>query len=83
VLSATASNVLVDVEVYNAAGTKVSQRSWDNQSFAANQTRAFSTTWSVPATASPGSYTVKIGIFSSGWGTLHDWNNSAAVFSVS
>jgi hypothetical protein len=82
VWSATASNVLVDLEVYNAAGARVFQTSWDQQSIASNQTRTFSTTWSVPATASPGSYTVKIGVFSPGWGTLYDWNNSAATFSV-
>jgi hypothetical protein len=60
----------------------VFQAFWDKQAFVANQTRTFSTTWSVPASASPGSYTVKIGIFSPGWGTLYNWNNSAAVFSV-
>jgi hypothetical protein len=82
VTSATATNALVDVEVYGPAGTKVFQASWDNQAFAANQTRTFSTSWSVPGTATPGSYTVKIGIFSPGWGTLYTWNNQAAVFSV-
>jgi hypothetical protein len=38
--------------------------------------------WAVPAGALPGTYTVKIGVFSPGWGTLHSWNNGAAQFAV-
>ena len=82
VSSSQASTVLVDVEIYDPSGARVFQQFWDNQSFTANQTRAFTTSWSVPATAGTGSYTVKIGVFSPGWGSLYTWNNQAAVFSV-
>jgi hypothetical protein len=73
----------VDIEVYDPSGAKVFQQAYDNQSFAAGQTRSYSTSWGVPTTAAAGSYSVKIGIFSTGWGTLYSWNNGAAVFSVS
>jgi hypothetical protein len=82
VKSATTSMALVDVEVYDSTGARVSQQVWDNQPLKAGQTR-IKATWFVPLTAGPGSYTVKIGVYSPGWGVLYDWNNQAAVFSVS
>jgi hypothetical protein len=82
VTSATASNALVDVEVYNPAGTKVFQQFYDNQSFAAGQQRQYTNSWTVPAGAARGTYRVKIGVFSPGWGTLHDWEDNAGQFSV-
>jgi hypothetical protein len=82
VKSATASSALIDVEVYNASGALVSQRVWDAQAFTAGQTRTFTTTWAVPLTASPGTYTIKVGVFSPGWGTLYSWNNQAGTFGV-
>src|SRR5206468_7133136 len=39
VTSSQASTVLVDVEVYDPASTKVFQQFWDNQAFSAGQTR--------------------------------------------
>jgi hypothetical protein len=82
VKSATATKVLVDVEVYDASGNKVFQQFWDNQSFSAAQTRTFTASWSVPSSATPGTYTVKIGVFSPGWGTLYSWNGQAATLTV-
>ena len=67
----------------NAAGQKVFQRWYDQQAFRAGQTRTFQQTWSVPATAAVGPYTIKIGIFSPGWGGFLAWNNNAGQFSVS
>jgi hypothetical protein len=83
VKSATASSVLVDVEVYDSAGQKVFQQAWDNQSFTAGQTRTFTTSYTPSASAATGTYTVMIGVFSPGWGTLYSWNNSAAALAVS
>jgi len=77
----TASTALIDVEVYDPTGARVFQQVWDNQPLKAGQTR-FKTTWSVPSTAVAGTYTVKIGVFSPGWGPLQNWNNQAAVFTV-
>jgi hypothetical protein len=82
VKSGNASSALVDMEVYTASGTKVAQQWWDNQSFAAGQTRSYQLAWSVPASAATGAYSVKIGVFSPGWGTLYAWNNAAAGFTV-
>jgi hypothetical protein len=80
--SIPSSDVLVDLEVYTSAGTKVFQQFWDNQSFTAGQTRTYSTTWSVPATAAPGSYRVGVGVFSRGWGHTYTWVNTAASVTV-
>ena len=82
-VSATAATLgLVDVEVYNSTGQKVYQQVWDNQSFNANSTRNFSTTWQVPSNLSPGTYTVKIGIFAPAWSGMYLWNNNARTFTV-
>jgi uncharacterized protein YfaS (alpha-2-macroglobulin family) len=82
VTSATTTNALVDIEVYDPSGTRVFQRYYDNQSFTAGQTNTFSAAWTVPNTAATGTYTVRVGVFSPGWGTMYDWNDSAARFSV-
>ncbi|HEX8966837.1 MAG TPA: hypothetical protein VF937_03090, partial [Chloroflexota bacterium] len=82
VASANASSVLVDVEIYDPSGARVYQKWWNNQSFSAGQTRSFTTSWSVPTSAATGGYTVKVGIYRNGWGTLYNWNNAAALFSV-
>src|SRR5207244_4434678 len=82
VKSATASSALIDVEVYDAAGTKVFQQAWDNQAFGADQTRTYRSNWSVASTATSGSYTVKIGIFGTGWFAFYAWNDRATAFTV-
>jgi hypothetical protein len=82
VTSTTAATALVDVEVYDPAGVKVFQQSWDNQSFTAGQPRTLGTTWSVPNTALTGAYKVKIGVFATGWTSLLQWNDSAATVTV-
>jgi hypothetical protein len=74
------SSVIVDVELYSPAGVKVAQKVYDNQSFVFYQTREY------PLTYTPtveGNYTVKIGIFSSGWVRNYVWNDKALVFSAS
>jgi len=81
VKATTNSTVLVDVEVYDSSGKKVFQQYWDNQSFTSGQTRTYGSSWQIPTTALPGTYTVKVGIFSTGWsGTLYYWNDNAATF---
>lgn len=83
VTSSTASTVLVDVEIFNPQAEKVHVQGFDNESFTANQQRSFTVNWPVPMTAPLGQYTVKVGVFAPGWGTLLHWNNNAAQFSVS
>jgi len=82
VKSATAGSALIDMEVYNAAGTKVFQQAWDSQSFTAGQTRTFSANYAVPASAATGTYTIMVGVFSPGWGTVYAWNGAAGSFTA-
>lgn len=82
VMSEWSRSALVDVEVYGPDGKKLHQQAWDDQSFSAGKSRAFSTTWNAPASAAEGVYTVKIGVFATGWDSLQHWNNSAATFEV-
>ena len=79
----TGRQALVDLEVYGPSGAKVFQHWWDGQSFAAGQARTLSVTWTVPSGEPRGVHTVKVGVFSPGWGTLYHWNNDATTFRVS
>jgi hypothetical protein len=81
VTSPAAAALLVDIEVYNAAGAKVFQQWFDNQAFAAGQRRTFRVTWQTPANAA-GAHTVRLGVFGAGWNGLRHWNNAAAQFAV-
>jgi hypothetical protein len=83
VTSAATTTVLVDAEIYDPAGVRVHQQVFDNEAFGGGQQRTFTVIWHVPANAPSGAYTIKIGVFSPGWGTLHAWNNAAGTFSVS
>jgi hypothetical protein len=82
VTAANATTALVDIEVYSPAGAKVHQQWYDAQAFSSGQQRNFQASWPVPAGTAAGTYTVRAGIFSTGWGTLHHWNNEAAAFVV-
>jgi hypothetical protein len=77
-----ASGIIVDLEVYTAGGARVHQQVTGSQAFAAGQSRTFQWTWAVPAGQAVGTYTVKIGVFSAGWATLHAWDNAAAFLTV-
>ncbi len=82
VKSLAGSKVLVDLEVFSIGGVKAYQQYWDNQSFAAGQTRSYTANWAVPAGLAKGTYSVRIGIFSTGWGTLYAWNDTAGTMIV-
>jgi hypothetical protein len=36
----------------------------------------------IMSNVAPGEYTVKVGVFSAGWGALHAWNDAAARVTV-
>lgn len=78
----TATSMLVDLEVYSPSGQKVYQKYWDKQSFTAGQTRSFSVAWTAPAGTAAGTYTLKVGLFSSGWGSMYHWNGAAGKLTV-
>jgi hypothetical protein len=82
VKSATAINALIDIEVYGPDGSKVFQQFFDNQSFTADQQRQYTVRWNTPNGAAAGTYVVKIGVFTPGWGTLYHWNDNAAQFTI-
>lgn len=82
VKASTAKTALVDLEVYNSSGQKVFQQYWDNQTFSANVSRTFSSSWTIPSNLPTGTYTVKVGVFAPGWAGMFAWNNSAATFTV-
>ena len=82
VSSSAATTALVDIEVHGADGAKLFQQAFDNQSFSAGTSNPYSVTWAIPASVVPAQDTVKIGIFSPGWGTLEHWNDTAASISI-
>jgi hypothetical protein len=77
-----ASNILLDVEVRDSANISVYQQLFQSQTFSAGTSRAFASTWAVPASQAPGTYTVKLGAYSAGFQTNYGWNASAATVSV-
>jgi hypothetical protein len=83
VTSATALAAVVDVEVHDAADNKIFQWYDENVTFTAGQTRTFPVSWPVPASAPVGSYTVQIGVFSTGWAGQYEYNSDAATIAVS
>jgi hypothetical protein len=82
VTSADSTTALVYVQVVDPSGGVVQQQAFDNQSFTAGQQRTFPVTWNVPSGMTTGAYTVKVGVFSPGWGVMHTWNDQAASFNV-
>ncbi len=76
-----ASGINLDLEIFSSSGTRVNQQFTTGQSFAAGEAKSFQWTWAVPASQAAGTYTVKIGVFSSSWALLA-WNNNAASVSV-
>jgi glucose/arabinose dehydrogenase len=77
-----ATNLLIDLEISGPTGAQVAQRTFAGETFAARQTKTYRWDYAVPATLAPGTYTVKVGVFSGDWGTLHRWDNQAAVIHV-
>ena len=82
VTSRTAGSALFVLEVYGPSGERVFQAYHDGQAFTAGQRREFGDAWTVPANAPAGTYTLKVGVFSPGWGQLYSWSNQAAQFRV-
>jgi len=75
-----ASGAVVDIEVYSSAGNKLFQKLYEGESFTANQSKTYTTSFATPDV---GSYTMKLGVFNSNWSTNYYWNDSAATFTVS
>lgn len=82
VTSATATTALVDVEVYDPNGARALRQFFDDQALPAGRSVTFPVSWAVGAAAPTGTYTVKIGVFTPGWGSVQNWNGDAARFAV-
>ena len=82
VTAASNRSALVDVEVHDANGNRVAQHYWDAERFTAGAARTYTLSWTVPGGQATGTYRVAVGVFSTGWGTLHHWNGDAATFTV-
>jgi hypothetical protein len=52
------------------------------QHFSAGETRSYTWPYLVEGTLAPGTYTVRIGVFSGDWSVLHTWDSQAATFVV-
>jgi hypothetical protein len=74
------TNGIVDLEIYNPAGTRVTQQYWTAQSFTTSQSRTYTYVWTAPATT--GAYSVRIGVFGANWAPNYHWNGSAATITV-
>jgi hypothetical protein len=72
---------LIDLEVYNSAGQKAWQTTQDQVPLT-GQAQTFSATWTIPVGQAAGSYTLKVGVFSAGWGTLYGWDDAAATLRI-
>jgi hypothetical protein len=70
----------VDLEVYNAHGKKVGQQVWSGQSLSGAKNSVYHWSWKP---AAPGTYTLKLGVFSNGWKTLDYWADKAIIVKVS
>jgi hypothetical protein len=71
--------VIVDLEVRDQNNHTVFQKSFEGQSFAANENKTYSANW-VPTTA--GQYRYAVGVFNSNWTNAYTWNDNVASFYV-
>jgi hypothetical protein len=73
--------VLMDMEVHDSAGKKVFQQTRDVTLHAGTPVTV-SQPYVVAASAAPGSYSYRIGVFGLNWTPTYTWNNSAGSFTV-
>lgn len=74
------TNAIVDVEVYDSAGTKTYQQFFPNVTISSGQTGTFTANW--PSAGPAGAYKVAVGVFNSDWTQNYSWNATAATINV-
>jgi len=77
------AGAIVDFYVYDASGHLVTQIWQSPVVLAANTPQTVRASWSVPAHMAPGTYTLKVGVFGTGWSPLYAWNDAAATLTIS
>lgn len=73
---------VIDIELIGPDGARVQQWAVPDQSLAANQRATIAVVWPLPADASPGIYTIKVGVFGPNWNGLLHWNDGTAILRV-
>ena len=80
VRSTKTQRALVSIEVYSGSD-QIFQRYYDHVVLKGGRARSFAAKWSV-GDVPAGTYAVKIGVFSTGFGKLRSWNDGAASITV-
>lgn len=80
--SAVANNMIVDLEIYSAAGQKIGQTFFQGQNFLAAQTKPYTYSYKIPTGTANGKYTLTVGVFTANWASDAYWNGAAASFTV-
>lgn len=75
-------NVLIDVEIFDAAFKKVHQVYTDNIQVIAGEPKSVPFEWKVPAGLPEGRYIVSFGVFGAGWSAMYKWHAGAAELTV-
>jgi len=73
------TNGNVELQIFNSGGTAVATQVWSSQNFASGQSLPYSYVWTPAASLGPGSYSVDVGVFDSGWTHDYYWNTDATV----
>lgn len=73
------SDALIDTELYDIHGNKVGQNVVTTSLAANTQHEGV---WNLTLPSAPGTYIVKVGIFSSDWSTFYFWKNNAFQFTI-
>lgn len=80
----TQNHALIDLELYDAQGSRVAQQFYDNVAFPRSGTGNFEGIYTMqsPVSLPKGVYTFKVGIFKPRWAGLINWYNNAATLMV-
>ncbi len=78
--SAAISNGVIDLELCDAWGGRIAQKTWTGETLSAKQSQTL--TWSVTPPAANGTYTIAAGVFTTSLAANLAWSPSAASFKV-
>ncbi len=75
----TSGPVLIDIELFDSAGTKIAQAFYDNETLETGQTASYTLDWT-PIVG--GDYRVAVGLLHPNWNGLYEWTNEALQFTI-